>query len=106
MNVSNLTGKRLKNIKDSALSHHLLQCKYTFDCDCEIFSIDASKCNLLGKESLLIEHDNPVLNRATEVIPFIITRLVLLSFFPSFYQILLLYPGDCNYCSYCITILD
>ena len=26
MSVSNLTGKRLKNIKDSTVSHHLLQC--------------------------------------------------------------------------------
>ena len=69
INVSNLTGKRLKNIKDSAVSHHLLQYKYTFNCDFDILSIDASKCNLLGKESLLIEHDNPVLNRATESSP-------------------------------------
>ena len=66
MNVSNLTGKRLKNIKYSAVSHHLLQCKYTFDGDFDILSIDAGKCNPLGKESLLIEHENPVLNRVTE----------------------------------------
>ena len=59
MNVPNLTGKRLKNIKDSAVSHHLLQCKYTFDRDFDILSIDASKCYPLGKESLLIEHENP-----------------------------------------------
>ena len=69
VNVSNLTGKWLKNIKDSAVSRHLLQCKYTSDCDLDILSIDASKCNPLGKESLLIEHDNPVLNRATESFP-------------------------------------
>ena len=33
MNVSNLTGKRLKNIKDSAVSDHLLQCNCTIDFD-------------------------------------------------------------------------
>ena len=31
--VSNLTGKRLKNVKDSAVSDHLLQCNYTIDFD-------------------------------------------------------------------------
>ena len=33
MGVSNLTGKQLKNIKDSAVSDHLLQCDYNIDFD-------------------------------------------------------------------------
>ena len=52
----NLTGKRLKNIQDSAVSDHLLQCHYTIDFDdFDVLSTDASKCNLLLKESLLIK---------------------------------------------------
>ena len=62
MGISNLTGKRLKNIKDSAVSYHLLQCNCTIDFDhFDILATDVSKFNLLVKESLLIKRDNPVL---------------------------------------------
>ena len=67
MDVSNLTGKRLKNIKDSVVSDHLLQCNCTIDFDhFDILATDVSKFNLLVKESLLNNRDNPVLNRTTK----------------------------------------
>ena len=70
MGVSNLTGKRLKSIKDSAVSDHLLQSNYTIDFDhFDISVTDVSKFNLLVKESLLMERDNPVLNRRTTSFP-------------------------------------
>ena len=70
MGVFNLTGKRLKNIKDSAVSDHLLQCNYTIDFDCfDSFATDVSKFNLLVRESLVIKRDNPVLNRTTKSFP-------------------------------------
>ena len=64
MGVSNLTGKRSKNIKDSAFSDHLLQYNCTIDFDhFEILATDiVSKFNLLVKEKLLIKRDNPVFN--------------------------------------------
>ena len=79
MGVSNLTGKQLINIKDSAVSDHLLQCSCTIGF--EHFDILATEFNLLVKESLTIKRDNPVLNRRTK---FRIIRLALLSLFPSF----------------------
>ena len=67
MGVSNLTGKQLKNIKDSAVLDHLLQCNCTIHFDhFDILATDVSKVNLLVKESLLVKHDNPVLNRTTK----------------------------------------
>ena len=64
MGVSNLTGKRSKNIKDSAFSDHLLQYNCTIDFDhFEILATDVvTKFNLLVKEKLLIKRDNPVFN--------------------------------------------
>ena len=70
MGVSNVTGKRLKNIKDSAFSDHLLQCNCTIDFDhFDILATDVSKFNLLVKESLLIKRDSPALNRTTKSFP-------------------------------------
>ena len=47
MGISNLTGKRLKNIKDSAVSDHLLQCNCAIDFDhFDILATDVSKFNL------------------------------------------------------------
>ena len=70
MGISNLTGKRVKNVKKSAVSDHLLQC----DCiiDFVHFNILASDTNifrLLIKESLLIKRDKPVLNRTVKSFP-------------------------------------
>ena len=67
MCASNLTGKRLKNMKDSAVSDHLLQCNCTIDFGhFYVLPTDVSKFNLLVKESLLINRDNPALNRKTK----------------------------------------
>ena len=67
MGVSNLTGKRLKNIKDLAVSDHLLQYNCTIDFDhFDILATDVSKFNHLVNESLVIKRDNPVLNRTTK----------------------------------------
>ena len=43
MGISNLTGKRLKNVKQSAISDHLLQCNCVMKFD--DFSILATNCN-------------------------------------------------------------
>ena len=70
MGVSNLTREWLKNIKDSAVLDHLLKCNCTIDFDhFDILATDISKFNLLVKESLLIKHYNPVLNRTTKSFP-------------------------------------
>ena len=52
MNVSNLTGKRLKNVKHSASSDYLLQSNCTIDFDhFDILATDVSKFNLLNRTS-------------------------------------------------------
>ena len=67
MGVSNLTGKRLKNVKDSGVSSHLFQCNCTIDFDhFDILATDISKFNLLEKESVLIKRSNPALNGTTK----------------------------------------
>ena len=70
MGVSNPTGKRLKNMKDSTVLDHLLQCNCTIDFDhFDVLATDASKFSLLVKESLLIKRDNPALNRTAKSFP-------------------------------------
>ena len=67
MGVSNLTGKRLKNVKDTAVSSHLFQRNCTIDFDhFDILATDISKFNLLVKESLLIKRSNSALSRTTK----------------------------------------
>ena len=64
------SGKRLKNIKGSAVSDHLLQRNCTIDFDhFDILATGVSKFNLLVKETFLIKGDNPVLNRTTKLFP-------------------------------------
>ena len=60
--TSNLTGKRIKNAKESAISDLLLQCHspITFH-DFDILASDSNKFKFLIKESLLVKRDKPVL---------------------------------------------
>ena len=70
MGISNLTGKRVKNVKVSGVSDHLLDCNSTADFD--HFDVLASSTNsfgLLVKESLLIKCDKPVLNGTVKSFP-------------------------------------
>ena len=66
MVVSNFTGKWLKNMKDLAISNHLLQCNCTNDFDhFDILAFEVSKFRLLLKQSLLVKHNNPDLKQLT-----------------------------------------
>ena len=65
MGISNLTGKRLKCVKQSAVSDHLLECNCSIDFDYfDILAPDANNFRLLIKESLLIKLDQPQLNKS------------------------------------------
>ena len=70
MGISNLTWKCLKNVKQSAISDHLLQCNcaINFD-DFSILATDCNKFKLLLRESLLIKRDKPILNRTIKSFP-------------------------------------
>ena len=64
MGISNSTGKRLKCVKQSAVSDHLFECNYSIDVDhFDVLSSDANKFRLLFKESLLIKRDQPQLDK-------------------------------------------
>ena len=70
MGISNLTGKRVKNMKESAVSDHLLQCNCAIDFDhFDVLVCDANSFRLLIKESLQIKRDKPVLNRTVKSCP-------------------------------------
>ena len=70
MGISNLTGKRLKNVKQPAMSDHLLQCNCTINFDnFDILAAESNKFKLLLRESLLIKRDKPILNRTIKSFP-------------------------------------
>ena len=70
MGISNLTGKRLKCVKQSAVSDHLLECNCSIDFDhFDILASDANRFRLLIKESLLIKRDQPQLNKTIKSFP-------------------------------------
>ena len=70
MGISNLTGKHLKCVKQSAVSDHLLECNCSIDFDhFDILASDANKFRLLIKESLLIKRDQPQLNKTIMSFP-------------------------------------
>ena len=70
MGISNLTGKHVKNVKESAVSDHLLQCDCTIDCDhFDILASDTNSFRLFIEESLLIKCDKPVLNCTLKSFP-------------------------------------
>ena len=70
MGISNLTEKRVKNMKESAVSDHPLQCDcaISFD-DFDVLASDTNNFRLLIKESLLIKRDKPILNRTIKSFP-------------------------------------
>ena len=64
MGISNLTGKPLKCVKQSAVSDHLLECNFSKDFDhFDILVSDVNRFRLLIKENLLIKRDQPQLNK-------------------------------------------
>ena len=68
--ISNLTGKCLKNVKQSAISDHLLQCNCTINFDnFDILAAESNKFKLLLRENLLIKRDKPILNRSIKSFP-------------------------------------
>ena len=55
MGISNLTEKRLKSIKQSAISDHLLQCNGMINFDnFDILAAESNKFKLLLRESLFV----------------------------------------------------
>ena len=70
MCISNLTSKRVQNVKETAVSDHLLQCNCAIDFDhFDVLASDTNSFRLLIKESLLIKNDKPVLNRTVKSFP-------------------------------------
>ena len=70
MGISNLTGKRVKNVNESSVSEHLLQCDCTIDFNnFDILASDTNSFKLLIKESFLIKRDKPVLNHTVKSFP-------------------------------------
>ena len=70
MGISNLTGKRLTCISQSAVSDHLLECNRSIDFDhFDILASDANKFRLLIKESLLVKCDQPQLHKTIKSFP-------------------------------------
>ena len=70
MGISNLTGKRLKCFKQSAVSDYLLECNCSIDFDhLDILASARNKFRLLIKESILIKPDQPLLNKTIKSFP-------------------------------------
>ena len=70
MGISNLTGKRLQCVKESAVSDHQLECNCSIDFDhFDILTSDENKFRLLIIESLLIKRDQPQLNKTSKSFP-------------------------------------
>ena len=70
MGIPNLTEKRVENVKQSAVSDHLLQCNCSINFgDFDILASETNNFRLLIKESLLVMRDKPVLNRTTTSFP-------------------------------------
>ena len=64
MGISQLTNKRLKNVKQPANSDHVLTCDCNINFnDFTILSKDSNNINLLIKESLLLACDKLILNK-------------------------------------------
>ena len=67
MGILHLTNKPLKNVKQSAISDHLLTCDCNINFnDFTILSKDSKSFNLLIEESLLIARDKPILSKTVK----------------------------------------
>ena len=70
MGISPLKKKRLKNVKQSAISDHVLTCDGNINYnDFIILPKVSNNVNLLIKESLLISRDKPILNKTVKSFP-------------------------------------
>ena len=70
MGISNLTGKRVKNVKESAVFDHLSYCECAVDFDhFDILASDTNSFRLLIKENLLIKRDKPFMNHTFKSFP-------------------------------------
>ena len=63
-------NKQLKNVKQSAISDHLLTCNCNINFnDFTILPKDSNNINLIIKESLLVSRDKPILNKTFKSFP-------------------------------------
>ena len=70
MGISNLTGKRLKCVKQLPVSDPILECNCSMVFDhFVILASDANRFILLIKESLLIKSGQPQLNKTIKSFP-------------------------------------
>ena len=70
MGISNLTGRRVKSLKESTVFDHQLQCDCTTDFDhFDILVSGTNSFKIAIKQSFLTEPDKPVLNRAVKSFP-------------------------------------
>ena len=70
MEISNLTEKRVKNMKESAVCDHRLHCDCVISLDdFDVLASDNNNFRLLIKESALIKRDKPILNRTIKSFP-------------------------------------
>ena len=65
--ISNITGKHLESVKQSAISDHLLQwnCTINFD-NFNILDAESNKLKSRVRDYLLIKRDKPILNRTVK----------------------------------------
>ena len=70
MDISNLTGKHFKWVKQSPVFDHLFECNCSVDFDhFDILAFDTNRFRLLIKESLLIKRKQPQLNKIIKSFP-------------------------------------
>ena len=70
MGVLHLRNKHLKNVKQSAISDHVLTCDCNINFnDFTILSKDSNNVNLLVKKSLFISRDKLILNKTVKSFP-------------------------------------
>ena len=70
MGISDLTGKHLKCVKQSAVSDHILECNFSIDFDqFDTLVSDANKFRLVIKDSLLIKRYQAQLNKTIMSFP-------------------------------------